>query len=62
MSSDTSKLNNVVIIAFKTMHRSTKFQAPPNAVDFLWSCNKVFLQTESMLYFVLSRSKCHLMI
>jgi len=26
-----------------TMHRSAKFQAPPTAVDFLWSCEWVFL-------------------
>jgi len=27
----------------ENMHRSAKFQTPPNAVDFLWSCEGVFL-------------------
>ena len=28
------------------MHRSSKFQAPPNVVDFLWSCEGVYHKQE----------------
>jgi len=36
------------------MHSSTNFQAPPNAVDFLWSCDKVYHKHELcfLLYFL----------
>ena len=44
------------------MHRSTKIQAPPNAVDYLWSCDKVIILTGSRLPFALTRSDCHLTI
>ena len=40
------------------MHRSTNFLAPPNAVDFLWSCDGLWMG----LSFVFSRSDCHLTI
>jgi len=34
---------NMLTMETVTMHRSAKFQAPPNAVDFLLSCEWVFL-------------------
>ena len=37
------------------MHRSAKFQTPPNAVDLLWSCEGLW----SGLSFVFPRSDCH---
>ena len=40
------------------MHRSAKCQAPPNAVDFLWSCEGLW----KGLSFVFSMSVCHLII
>jgi len=27
-----------VLVQYNSMHRSAKFQTPPNAVDLLWSC------------------------
>jgi len=41
-----------------TMHRSAKFQTPPNAVDLLWSCEGLWRG----LSFMFSRSYCHLTI
>jgi len=40
------------------MYRSAKFQSPPNAVYVLWSCEGLW----RCLYFVISRSVCHLTI
>jgi len=40
------------------MHRSAKFQTPPNGVDLLWSCEGLWMG----LSFVFSRSDCQLTI
>jgi len=34
----------------RSMHRSAKFQTPPNAVDLLWSCEGVFLLVVTWQY------------
>jgi len=47
-----------VIPLASEMHRSAKFQTPPNAVDLLWSCEGLWRG----LSFVFSRSDCHLTI
>jgi len=46
------------------MHLSAIYQAPYNAVDFLWSCEGVYHKQEVCfpLSFVVSRSDCHLII
>ena len=45
---------NILTVAAKVMHSSKKNQDPPNAVDFLWSCDKVYHKQEVcfLLYFL----------
>jgi len=44
----------IMYILTRRKHSFTNFQAPPNAVDFLWSCDKVYHKQEVnfLLYFL----------
>ena len=52
--SDAQRCYSTHRLASRVMHSSTNFQAPPIAVVFLWSCDKVYHKQEIclLLYFL----------
>ena len=53
---NAGRISGQLYILITLMHRSAKFQTPPNAVDSPWSCKGLWRG----LSFVISRSDCHL--
>jgi len=47
---------------FISMHLSANYQAPPNALVFLWSCEGVYHKQEVCFLLFFSPSDCHLTI